>query len=80
VQRPQQGHGFGGLLLAEALQHAVAATEHAAARLVVVDAIDDTAVGFYKRWDFIEAPGYPLRLYRRVSDIRASLRRDVASG
>lgn len=73
VDRAQQGRGFGGLLLAEALRRAVVAGENAAARLLVVDAVDDVAAAFYERWGFTEAPEQPLRLYRRLSDIRASL-------
>ncbi len=73
VERSEQGRGLGGLLLAEALRRAVAAAEHAAARLLVVDAIDARAAAFYRRWGFTETPEQPLRLYRRVSDIRASL-------
>lgn len=74
VDRSEQGQGFGALLLAEALRKAVAAGEAAAARLVVVDAIDDEAAMFYGHHGFIAAPGHPLRLYRRMKDIRASLR------
>jgi GNAT superfamily N-acetyltransferase len=74
VDRSEQGKGLGALLLAEALRKAVAAGEAAAARLVVVDAIDDEAAKFYAHHGFIAAPGYPLRLYRRMKDIRASLR------
>lgn len=73
VDRGEQGKGLGGLLLAEALRKAVAAGEAAAARLVVVDAIDDQATKFYAHHGFIPAPGHPLRLYRRMKDIRASL-------
>jgi len=73
VDRSQQGKGRGALLLAEALRKAVAAGEAAAARLVVVDAIDDPAASFYGRHGFIAVPDHPLRLYRRMSDIRASL-------
>lgn len=73
VDRGEQGKGLGGLLLAEALRKAVAAGEAAAARLVVVDAIDDQAAKFYAHHGFTPAPGHPLRLYRRMKDIRASL-------
>lgn len=73
VDRRAQGQGLGALLLAEALRKAVTAGEAAAARLVVVDAIDDEAVSFYKRYGFIAAPGHPHRMYRRMKDIRASL-------
>lgn len=65
--------GFGAFLLAEALVRAAAAGEAAAARLVVVDAIDDDAVAFYEHFGFIPAPEHPRRLYRRTNDIRASL-------
>jgi ribosomal protein S18 acetylase RimI-like enzyme len=51
-----QGQHLGSRLFAEALRRAVAASDAAAARLVVVDAIDDGAVGFYRRWGFIDAP------------------------
>jgi len=68
-----QGRHLGSRLLAEALRRAVAASDAAAARLVVVDAIDDDAVGFYRRWGFIDAPENPRRLYRKMSDVRASL-------
>lgn len=73
VDRHEQGKGLGALLLAEALRKAVAAGEAAAARLVVVDAIDETAVRFYQRHGFIRTPDDELRLYRRMKDIRASL-------
>lgn len=73
VDRDRQGGGVGGLLLAEALRKAVAAGEAAAARLVVVDAIDDNAVSFYRRYGFIAISEHPMRLYRRMKDIRASL-------
>jgi predicted N-acetyltransferase YhbS len=76
VDRSEQGKGLGALLLAEGLRKAVAAGEAAAARLVVVDAIDDAAVRFYERFGFISAPEHPYRLYRRMKDIRTSLERE----
>jgi hypothetical protein len=38
----------------------------------VVDAIDDTAVGFYAHHGFVTVPEHPLRLYQRMKDIGAS--------
>jgi GNAT superfamily N-acetyltransferase len=73
VHRSSQGQDFGALLLAEALRKAVAAGEAAAARLVVVDAIDEDAARFYARHGFITVPEHPSRLYRRGKDIRMSL-------
>ncbi len=73
VDGQEQGKGIGALLLAEALRKAVAAGEAAAARLVVVDAIDDDAITFYKRYGFVPAPEHDRRLYRRMKAIRSSL-------
>lgn len=73
VDRRYQKQGLGSRLLAEALRLAVTASDAAAARLVVVDAIDDAAAVFYRRWGVIEVPENPLRLFRKISDIRRSL-------
>lgn len=73
VHTGRQGQGIGALLLAEALRKAVAAGEAAAARLVVVDAIDQPAAHFYAHHGFLAVPEHPMRLYRRLKDVRASL-------
>ena len=74
IDLSEQGKGLGALLLAEALRKAVLAGEAAAARLVVVDAVDDRAVGLYLHHGFLPAPEQDRRLYQRMKDIRASLR------
>jgi GNAT superfamily N-acetyltransferase len=68
-----QGQRLSSRLLAEALRLAVAASGTAAARLVVVDAIDDQAAAFYRRWGFIDVPENSHRLFRKFSDIRGAL-------
>ena len=73
VDQPQQGKGFDAMLLAEALRKAVAAGEVAAARLIVVDAVDEDVAAFYQRYGFFRASEHPLRPYRRIKDVRASL-------
>jgi len=75
VDEREHGSGHGGFLLAEALVRAVTAGEAVAARLVVVDAIDDEAAAFYEHFGFTRAPEHPRRRYRRTKDIRASLDR-----
>ena len=75
VDRRYQRQGLGSRLLAEALRLAVAASDTAAARLVVVDAIDEHAAAFYRRWGFIDVPESPHRLFRKITDIRNSLPR-----
>ena len=59
VDRMSEGRGLGSLLLAEALRRAVAAGEAAAARLVVVDAIDERSAGFYARHGFVPPQSTP---------------------
>jgi GNAT superfamily N-acetyltransferase len=78
VDRRDQGRGLGRRLLAEALRMAVRAGDAAAARLVVVDAIDEEAAAFYRRNGFVALPEHPTRLFRRMKDVRASL--DAAEG
>ena len=73
IDAGEQGKGLGALLLADALRKAVVAGEGAAARLVVVDAVDEEAAHFYARHGFLPAPQEPLRLCREMRDIRASL-------
>ncbi len=73
IREDAQGQGLGARLLAHALRKVLVAAEAAAARLVVVDAVDDQAAAFYRRHGFIAVPEHPLRLYRRTKDIRASL-------
>lgn len=73
LARALQGRGLGGELLWDALSRAVAASEIAAARLVVVDAIDEAAGSFYEHHGFVPVPGNPHRLVQKVSDIAAAL-------
>lgn len=76
VDLRHQRRQIGSRVLAEALRRAVSASDVAAARLVVVvvvDAIDEEATAFYRRWGFIDVPENPHRLYRKVADIRRSL-------
>ncbi len=73
VDSRHQGQQMGSRLLAEALRLAVVTSDAVAARLVVVDAIDDRAAAFYRRWGFIDVPENPHRLFRKINDIRRSL-------
>jgi hypothetical protein len=65
---------LGGELLWDALSRAATASEIAAARLVVVDAIDANAARFYRHYGFIEVPGNPYRLVQKMNDIATALR------
>jgi len=73
IDRTEQGAGLGKRLLADTLRMAVLAGESVAARLIAVDAIDEQAARFYRQHGFTETLDHPLRLYRRMKDVRASL-------
>lgn len=78
LNRTLAGHGLGAKLFREALARACRAAELAAARVVVVDAIDADAAAFYVHFGFRPMPDHPLRLVRTVSDIAAALRQSSA--
>jgi GNAT superfamily N-acetyltransferase len=72
VENSEQRAGLGTRLLADALRMAVLAGESVAARLIVVDAINERAATFYRHHGFTDVLGDPLRLYRRMKDVRAA--------
>lgn len=67
------GEGLGGELLWDALTRARAASDIAAARLVVVDAISAIAAAFYEHHGFTPIPANPNRLVQKMSDIASAL-------
>ena len=73
LDRSLHGQGFGGELLVDALTRAVQASEVAAARLVVVDAINEAAASFYEHHGFTAVPSNRQRLVQKISDIAAAL-------
>jgi len=75
LDRRLQGRGLGGELLWDASARAVEASELAAARVMVVDAIDDRASHFYEHYGFIRVPGNENRLIQKMSDVAAAIRK-----
>ncbi|OGQ51648.1 MAG: GNAT family N-acetyltransferase [Deltaproteobacteria bacterium RIFCSPLOWO2_02_56_12] len=75
VDRRQQGQGLGEFLLIDALRRAFVQSSQIAAFAVVVDAIDEKAIGFYKHFDFLPLPDRPNRLFLPMKTI-ADLFRD----
>ncbi len=57
LDKALQGQGLGGVLLAEALGRVVDATRTVGARFLIVDAIDESATGFYVKYGFRSIPG-----------------------
>ncbi len=67
------GIGLGSDLFHSALFVGLEATQHIGARLFVVDALDVDVARFYQHYKFIPYADNPLRLVRKVSDIRKEL-------
>lgn len=72
LDKSLQGQGLGAVLLADALERIVEATETVAARFVVVDAIGESAGKFWEHMGFIPIPE-TARLVRKMSAIAADL-------
>jgi predicted GNAT family N-acyltransferase len=72
-----KGQGIGELLLADALKKALLNSATVASWAVVVDAKDQKAIDFYKRYGFIEFPNTPNRLFLPMKSIRQSFEDDA---
>jgi GNAT superfamily N-acetyltransferase len=73
LDRGEQGSGLGGHLLVDALARCVRGGHEFGARAVVVDAINEHAVNFYRHFGFHDLDEH--RLWRRIGDIEQSLNR-----
>lgn len=71
LEQSLHGCGYGGALVADALQRLVWASENVAVKFVVVDAVDNAAALFYERHGFLRIPNDPHRLVRKMSRIAA---------
>jgi GNAT superfamily N-acetyltransferase len=74
VDRSEQGTGLGKVLLVDALTRAAAAADAIGARAILVHAIDDEAIAFYKRFGFEPSPLDPKQLMLLMKDLRATLK------
>jgi GNAT superfamily N-acetyltransferase len=67
------GQGLGVELLVHALTTILAAARSAGGRIVVVDAIDESAASFYRAHDFEPSPTDPHRLVMKLSTAARAL-------
>lgn len=67
LRRDLQGRGLGSELLVRAIEVIVEAARSAGGKLIVVDAVDADAVGFYEAHDFQSLPGNERRLVIKLS-------------
>jgi predicted GNAT family N-acyltransferase len=65
-----KGQAFGEVLLMDALRKALEATRTVASVVVVVEAKDENAVKFYKRYGFLAMPDHPDRLFIPMATVR----------
>jgi GNAT superfamily N-acetyltransferase len=73
VDARYQGAGYGRDLMTDAIAHAAAAGQYAAARFVAVDPIDESAGRFYRRFGFREIEGDEHgRMFIRIDEAIAS--------
>ena len=73
LDRRLHGQGPGAELLVHALTTIVDAARAAGGRIVVVDAIDDSAAAFYAAHDFVATPNDPHRLVMKLSTASKAL-------
>ena len=66
-----KGQRIGELLLMDALRRALDATNTIASVAVIVDAKDDAAIRFYKKYGFIDLRDHPHRLFIPMATVRA---------
>ena len=64
-----RGQGLGEMLLMDALHRALQSSEQIASAAVVVDAKDDQAVVFYRKYGFIDLPKIERRLFLPMATI-----------
>lgn len=69
VDNDYRGVGWGKLLIMDALHRSLSVSHKTACYAVVVEAIDDAAIEFYKRFEFQSFPDRPNKLFRTMSNI-----------
>jgi GNAT superfamily N-acetyltransferase len=70
-----RGKGIRELLLADAIRRILEAARSLASFAIVVDAMDETAVRFYRSFGFVQLPNHPQRLFLLTSVAAEALRR-----
>jgi predicted GNAT family N-acyltransferase len=69
VSNEFRGQRLGELLLMDALNRCLSGSKQVASAVVIVDAKDDRAAAFYKKYGFIELPKTPKRLFLPMATI-----------
>ena len=64
------GQGLGSRLLIDALQRILTTSEQLAIKVILVDAIDEEAKGYYLRFGFMKLPGHAVKLFLPIETVR----------
>jgi len=72
VSSLHQKKGYGEQLLVSAMEHFLQAHDVVGMSALFVDAKDENAVAFYKKYDFVPSSDNPMCLYMPVQTIRAA--------
>ncbi len=70
VDRNYRGRRLGELMLIDALKKSLVATEKVASLAVIVEAIDEKAVSFYRKYGFRSFSGNTMKLYMTMQSIK----------
>ena len=73
LDKSLHGTGFGKQLLLNAVENALGASEVGAGRIVVVDAIDEDAASFYRKFGFVSVKDRSSRLVMKMKTVRQIL-------
>jgi GNAT superfamily N-acetyltransferase len=79
VHREFQGQGLGQALLKDAFLRTVWASEIGGLAAILVDAIDEKVVAYYRSYGFTECPAGERKLMISMKDVRAHLSNSLAS-
>jgi GNAT superfamily N-acetyltransferase len=74
IDRTEHGAGLGRTMLVDALSRAMIASDAIGARAILVHAIDEDAVTFYRKFGFEPSPLDPKQLMLLMKDLRATLK------
>lgn len=70
VDRSMQGKGLGAHLLMDALSRVLLASQTLAVYAITIEAKDEPAAAFYRKFGFIDFPDNPLRLFLPLDTVR----------
>lgn len=71
IDRRAQGIQLGAALLQDAVNRAVAVSQNAGVRALLVHALHERAKQFYEHYGFQESPQHPMTLMLRLSTVKA---------